>query len=130
MRWIAYGQTPIAANTSVTNPQVNKAGVVGEVVLPYTVPPRTTLIIESFGIESYEFQGTVVMFPWLGESPPTNAKALMSVGGGAGTNEILGAEWEIPAGTKVNVHLINGEATPSDPWIYAWYIYGRLEIDN
>jgi len=124
--WIVYGQTAIPSQVAVDNPTPNTAGVLGEVSsLPYTIPAGKMLALTSYGVESYEHPGTVVLFPWLGSPPATNEKALMSVGADGGSNEIRGANWHLPAGTIVNVRLIVGEATQS-AWVYAWYMFGRL----
>lgn len=121
--WIVYGQTEIPVNSSVSNPTPNTNGLVGEVAtLPYLVPDGHRLVLTGWGIEGNRDPFSV-LFPWIGEPPATNAKALMSAGSMAGMGVFTGVRFVVPAGKKVNVHLINGSAYPM---VHGWFVQGEL----
>lgn len=123
MPWIVYGQTAIPINSSVTNPAPNVNGLLGEVAaLPYVVPVGRQLILTAWGIEGNRDPFSV-LFPWIGEPPATNAKALMSAGSMAGMGVLSGVRFVIPESKKVNVNLINGSAYPM---VHGWFVQGEL----
>lgn len=120
--WVSYGQTTIQQGTNINNPTGNAAGVRGEVQLPYTVPAGLRLRLTSWGVEGAF--GTTALFPWLGTSTPTNAKALPTALANGCSNAIHG-HWVLPAGTTVNVFLTYiGTSTAA---VEGWWIQGELE---
>lgn len=123
--WIAYGQTQPIVNGAIDNPAVNCNGLRGECKgLPYVVPAGRELVIEAFGLEAYgNIPGGLVMMPWLGDGPPTNAKGLHSVFSDNQTNETIGARYHLPAGTKFNIRIMSNEQLPA---IVGWYVSGKL----
>ena len=130
--WVVYGQTLCPFNTAVDNPTPNQTGAIGEVaVLPYVVPSGKVLCIESFGIEAYADEGGLsavdkglVIVPWIGEAPPTNAKCLHSVYAGDGYNESVGNRYQFPAGTKINLRIMCAE-NPAQ--VVGWKMHGYIE---
>lgn len=126
--WIAYGQTLMASNAGVDNPFTHDLGVVGEVNLPYVVPDGMELHLVSWGVEAYDFPGTVVIAPWLGDYPRLKEKFLHSCAAGSGSVDCTGMDAILPPGTRVNGRLINGEIIPGGTSaVYSWYIRGFLE---
>lgn len=121
--WVAYGQVTVPFNTSVTNPTCNRAGVRGEVSLPYVVPEGFELILEAFGIEAYGITGLVGMFPWLGELPAANAKALHTCMANTESHESVGARYHLPAGTKLNATIM---CTENPAQVVGFYLSGTL----
>ena len=123
--WIVYGQTTIPSNSTVDNPAPNVNGLIGErSSLPFTVPAGKVLIIEAYGMESYEnLAGGAALIPWIGAAPITNAKCLHTCYAGNASNEVIGADWAIPAGKVFNVRLTNAETAQA---AYGWYVSGKL----
>lgn len=123
--WIAYGQTTVPFQTAADNPPCNANGLVGECTsLPYTVPAGKVLLLDSYGIEAYATAvGGMVLVPWIGEAPATNAKCLMSCYSDNSSNEIVGGRYAIPAGKKLNLRIMCSENPPS---VCGWYMSGRL----
>ena len=123
--WICYGQQDGPSGQAIDNPKSNLAGVLGEVSLPYVVPPGKILVLKGWGIEAYEsIAGSFVLVPWLGEGPATNDKCLHSVLASAQSNSASGFEYHLPAGTKLNVRIMCSEA--GNP-VAGWWISGSLE---
>lgn len=129
--WISYGQSYVPFNTGIDNPPANTKGALGEVQLPYVVPDGKVLVLAAFGVEAYAdeagLQGTdkgLVIVPWIGNGPPTNADCLHSVYAGDGFNESVGARYHLPTGTKLNVRLMCAE-NPAQ--VIGWYLSGHLE---
>jgi len=121
--WVVYGQEAFAVSV-VDDPICNHNGVIGEADLPYTVPVGYDLCITSYGVEAYDVVGTVVLVPWLGMGPPTNAKCLHSCGCGSGSNEVKGFNPILPTGTILHARLMSGEAPRQ---VCGWYIRGYLK---
>jgi hypothetical protein len=125
--WACYGQSSVAAGATATNPTPNAAGLIGDTpALPYIVPTGMTLVLSRYGIEAYQTSGTVVIFPWLGAAPATNAKCLPSCSADAGSNFLEGPFY-IPSGEILNFDIINGEPTAQ---VFGWYAVGCLEPNS
>ena len=124
--WALYGQTTLAANQGIDNPAPNAAGVLGEVpALPYVVPDGRTLVLDGWGIESYDASGLGFIFPWLGPPPIANAKALPTVSASRETNSIARLGFYLPAGTILNVRIVSG--LNINGAVFGWYLSGHLE---
>ena len=125
--WLVYGVTQVGIGDIYDNPPANNVGIVDEVSLPYIVPDGYELVIDSMGIEgpgpsSYE-GNQVGMALWIGDMPCTNDKGVMSVTTPAGSQQLVGLKFRIPAGKKVNIRLMNN--TPY-AWVDGWYVQGEL----
>jgi hypothetical protein len=123
--WIAYGQTLPVKGAAVDNPQTNCNGLRGEVTaLPYTVPADKELVLEAYGLESYgNVPGGLVLVPWIGNPPATNAQCLHSVFSDNQSNETIGVRFHIPAGKKLNVRIMCNEDIAQ---VVGWYLRGTL----
>lgn len=136
--WIAVGQTQLAAGIGIDDPAPNYIpAIAGSVqALPFLVPEGKKLILEAWGMESYDAAGVCVNVPWV-ESPgdpgcpaaPADAayrkpRCLHSVASDSGSHETLGCQVEIGAGAKLHGRLINGSSYAG---VYGWYMKGRLE---
>jgi hypothetical protein len=123
--WIVYGQAAVPYNQAVDNPTPNVNGLRGEVAsLPYCVPEGKELVIEAYGLESYSgVANGLVIVPWIGDMPATNAKCLHSVFSDNASNETVGVRFHVPAGKKVNVRIMCAE-NPSQ--VVGWYMRGTL----
>lgn len=109
-------------NGSMDNPTPNCNGLIGEVdTLPYIVPRGYILHLETWGVESYNHAGTIILVPWIGDGPVTNEKCLPSAGARGGTKQLSG-NFQIPAGKIVNMRLLNSQHSG----VYAWFASGRL----
>jgi hypothetical protein len=129
--WVAYGQVQPVYNAAIDDPPCNLNGTLGEVAsLPYTVPAGKVLVVEAYGIEAYgkvaggPDGGGLVLVPWIGELPATNAKCLMSCYSDNASNEVLGSRFVLPAGKKLHARVMCSENPAS---VCGWYIRGRLE---
>jgi hypothetical protein len=131
--WIITGQTKIVVNTGLDNPVPADTGAVGAVKsLPYTVPGGCALTINAYGMEGYNRTGVSVLFLWTGD--PSNASTdwriahgTASVAAGAGSQEVVGQRLVFPAGTIINVRLINGT---TESWVFGWYVNGDLNCNG
>lgn len=119
--WVSYGQTNISQNSNINNPAANTAGVTGEVQLPYTVPNDHVLTLTSWGVEGAF--GLTALFPWLGPSPATNAKALPTALANGFTNSVEGV-YVLSSGTIVNAYLTYLGTMPSA--VQGWWVQGVL----
>lgn len=142
--WIAYGQTPLPPDTYVYNPATLTAGLVGEQVLPYTVPEGKVLVLTRVSIESH--WGSA-MWLWTGVAPFTWPKALETFKAeermDPSTNSMPTVEWHVmkflQADTILNVALMSQNQPTVAPWAggayrQGWEISGFLcdapGIDN
>lgn len=121
--WIAYGQALVPYNSRADNPPATKAGALGEVSLPYTVPEGYYLDITAFGVEAYNITGAVGLFPWLGPPPAANHKALHTAMCNDMTCETTGARYRLKPGTIVNISIM---CTENPAQLVGWYISGTL----
>lgn len=124
--WIVYGQTAPVCQGGINNPKPNVNGLVGEVsALPYTVPTGKTLVITGYGLEAYaNVPYGLVLAPYLGPTPPaSNAAFLHSVYADNASNETVGVEFHLPAGTIFNLRLMSSECPAQ---VVGWYVKGRL----
>ncbi len=138
--WITFGQTYLAAGTSIDDPAVNALlSLPGQLTsLPYVVPEGKILTIDSYGCEGYNAIGIFVIFPWIekpNDTPPAaNAlpatwssyrapRSLASCAAQYGSKELAGCNAEIAEGYKVHIRLINGSGASAT---YGWYAKGTL----
>jgi hypothetical protein len=122
IEWIAYGQTLAQAQTGIDNPPAHHNGIIGEADLPYVVPEGYELHLTAWGVEAYDSSGTIVFAPWIGQTRAIN-KFLHSCAASTGSEECAGMLPILPAGTKLNGRLINGENITA---VYSWYMRGYL----
>jgi hypothetical protein len=127
--WVMAGQTRMAANSALNNPQGNDIGAIGQnLVLPYTVPDGCVLKIDGYGVEAYDYPRTSVIFLWAGDpdGPATYRvrRATLSVGARGATNWVTGLNYNFPGGTVINMRLQN--ATSYDGAVFSWGISGNL----
>ncbi|MPY72154.1 MAG: hypothetical protein GEU92_19005 [Alphaproteobacteria bacterium] len=128
--WVISGQTNLSAGTSVDNPTPANAGAIGAVTsLPYTVPAGKQVCIHAYGMEGYDFAGIAVLFVWTGNPNPVTAQwridhGLPSAAAKDGSQEITGMNFCFPAGTVINIRLINGQSSGS---VYGWYVTGSID---
>lgn len=130
--WIITGQTSIPASTGIDNPTPSDTGALGVVTsLPYTVPENCTLLVDAYGMEGYnKYDGVSVLFIWTGAPATVTSQwridhGAASVAAGTGSQEIIGQRLYFPAGTVVNVRLING--TTYNNAVFGWYVNGEID---
>lgn len=127
--WVISGQTNLAANTAVDNPTPASPGAVGQVTaLPYVVPAGKQVCIKAYGMEGYDASGIAVLFMWTGNPNPVTSQwrmdnGLPSAAAKGGSQEITGMNFCFPAGTYLNVRLINGSSYAG---VYGWYVTGEI----
>ena len=119
--WVAYGQNTMRANSNLDNPQVNLAGTLEEVALPYIVPEGMCLTIEGWGVEGVGSRAGLI--PWLGYPPATNPQTLPTATSLEHTSHVFG-RWILGPGTVLNVRLVyTGRANGT---VIGWHIWGTL----
>lgn len=130
--WIVCGQTPMTHGERLFNPPANTPRVMGAVILPCLVPDGYRLCITGYGVEAYDFPGTIAFMPYLGagltDGPTINEAAFLTAAASAGTVYINTEVW-IPAGQTVNACIINGQAV-DEAYVYAWQMTGKLYVDS
>lgn len=126
--WSCYGQQTGPSGSYIDNPTANQNNLLGEALLPYTVPAGLTLVLTGWGIEAYEtISGSFVLVPWIGNPPATNAKCLHSVLSSAQSNFSTGFFYYLPEGTILNARIMCSEA--GNP-VAGWWIGGYLIPDQ
>lgn len=132
--WIAHAQSTLYTGSN-TDPQLNHAGLIGEVQsLPYRVPPGKVLKITAIGLESFATAATpnpiFVLFPWITpdlrsrSASEINNAALLSCAASDHTN-VCPVEYYVPAGMWVHATLLLGSPAMSGG-VWAWFIAGDL----
>lgn len=128
IQWFAYGQTQLTDNTQTINPAPNNnnLSVAGKCIeitsWPAVVPAGYSAQLVGQHIEAYDDVGTIVLFPFLGSGPASNANALATVSSKAGTR-MLPVCFPLPAGTEINICLEDGEVNGVYSWsLWMWLI--------
>ncbi len=123
--WICYGATVVSGNSNSDNPSCSVNGLVGEVSsLPYTVPTGYELVITNYGIEGGKTP-QYALIPWIGTTPVTNAKGLMTCAAAYGSNQYSNMEWILPEGKILNIRISNA-SNDGVTYAFGWYINGYL----
>lgn len=121
--WIAYGTVTLVPFSNIDNPPTNTNGIIGEQSFPYIVPPGKQLRItylQTEGPPTPQFG----MFLWIGVSPATNPKAIISCTTPGGSTQLHGMNIIIPSGKIVNIRCANNT---NAPWVNGFYVQGILE---
>jgi len=127
--WVISGQTNVATGGSIDNPTPSAPGAIGQVTaLPYVVPSGKQVCVRAYGMEGYDASGIAVLFMWAGNPNPVTGQwridhGLPSVAAKSGSQEITGLNFCFPAGTYLNVRLINGSSYGG---VYGWYVSGEI----
>lgn len=131
--WVAYGTVSLPPFDYVDNPTCNSNGVLGEIPLPFVVPPDHNLIIIYIHVEGISFNKKTKSKKksrdfgiklWLGELYQNKSQEIFSCSSLGESVECRGMYLIVPEGKVVNIRCVNGASSTR---VNSFFIQGILD---